>query len=95
MIAEFSIHPIGQGTSVSRYVKAAIRSFSRLDGLEYEVNPMSTVMESENLETILAAVGLAHEAVRDLGAKRVSSLVRIDERLDKPRKMRDKVRAVA
>jgi uncharacterized protein YqgV (UPF0045/DUF77 family) len=32
--------------------------------------------------------------VRALGARRVSSLLRIDQRLDKPRSMEDKVRAI-
>ncbi len=55
---------------------------------------MSTVLESEDLETILHAVILAHTRVTQLGAKRVSSFVRIDQRLDKARTMRDKVLAV-
>jgi uncharacterized protein (TIGR00106 family) len=94
VIAELSIHPIGKGTSVGRYVKAAVTAVSKIKGLRYEVTPMSTVLESEKLETVLQAVIVAHRAVRALGARRVSSLLRIDERLDKPRVMRDKVRAV-
>ncbi len=93
-IAEFSIHPIGEGTSVSRYVKAAIGALSQIEGLKYRVTPMGTILEARDLNTILRAVKLGHDAVRGLGAKRVSSIVRIDERLDKPRSMSDKVRKV-
>lgn len=94
MVAEFSVHPIGRGTSVGRYVKAAVAAISRIEGLRYEVNPMSTVLEADKIETILRAVTAAHKAVRALGARRVSSLLRIDERLDKPRTMEDKLRTI-
>ncbi len=93
-IAEFSIHPIGSGTSVGRYVKAAIRSIAKIEGLQYRVTPMATVLESRDLSKILEAVEASHAAVRRLGAKRISSLLRIDQRLDKPRTMADKVASV-
>jgi len=91
-IAEFSIHPIGEGTSVSRHVKAAIDSISKIPGLKFHVTPMATVLEARDLRTILKAVEQGHEAVKSLGAKRISSLLRIDQRLDKPRSMSDKVK---
>ena len=94
VIAEFSIHPIGKGTSVGRYVRAAVAAISHSEGLRYQVNPMSTVLEAEKIETILRAVTAAHRAVRALGARRVSSFLRIDDRQDKQRNMQDKVRVV-
>jgi len=94
VVAEFSIHPIGRGTSVGRYVKTAVVAISRIEGLRYQVNPMSTVLEADKIETILRAVTAAHSAVRALGARRVSSLLRIDERLDKARSMEDKMQAI-
>ena len=94
IIAEFSIHPIGSGTSVGRYVKATIRALSKLPRLKYRVTPMATVLEAEDLSTILSAVELAHLTLRSMGAKRISSMLRIDQRLDKARTMADKVRAV-
>jgi len=95
VVAEFSIHPVGRGTSVGRHVKAAVGAISRIEGLRYQVNPMSTVLEADKIETILRAVTAAHAAVRALGARRVSSLLRIDERLDKARSMEDKMLAIA
>ena len=94
MIAEFSIHPIGTGTSVGRYVKAAVRELSKVPGLTLDVTPMSSVLEVEKLEPILAAVEASHRAIRSMGAKRISSSLRIDERLDKPRRMSDKTRGL-
>jgi len=75
-------------------VRAAVAAISQIEGLRYQVNPMSTVLEAGKIETILRAVTVAHGAVRTMGANRVSSFLRIDERLDKPRNMQDKVRVV-
>jgi uncharacterized protein (TIGR00106 family) len=94
-IAEFSIHPIGEGTSVGRYVKRALDAISKIEGLEYKVTPMATVLEAEEVRTILSAVEASHKALRSMGAKRISSILRIDERLDKPRTMGDKTESVA
>jgi uncharacterized protein (TIGR00106 family) len=93
-VAEFSIHPIGSGISVGRYVKRAIQSISRINGLEYQVTPMATVLEAKDVRTILSAVEASHSALRQMGAKRISSTLRIDERLDKPRTMVDKTKSV-
>ena len=94
MVAEFSIHPMGVGTSVGRYVKAAVRALSKVPGLTFEVTPMSSVLEAEKIGTILQAVEASHRALRSLGVKRISSSLRIDERLDKPRRMSDKTRGL-
>jgi uncharacterized protein (TIGR00106 family) len=94
LVAEFSIHPIGAGTSVGRYVKEAVRALSKISGLTFDVTPMSSVLEAENLETILEAVKVSHRALRSMGAKRISSSLRIDERLDKRRMMSDKTRGL-
>jgi len=94
LVAEFNIHPIGMGTSVGRYVKAAVREMSRIPGLTVNVTPMSSVMEAESIRTILEAVEVSHLVLRSMGAKRISSGLRIDERLDKRRMMSDKIRGL-
>jgi uncharacterized protein (TIGR00106 family) len=94
VIAEFSIHPIGAGTSVGRYVKAAVEALSKIPGLTFDVTPMSTILEAENIDAILRAVEVSHLALRSMGAKRISSSLRIDQRLDKRRKMSDKTRGL-
>ncbi len=93
-IAEFSIHPIGTGTSVGGYVKRALLAFSRIKGLEYQVTPMATILEAKDVQTLLKVVEASHSALRSMGAKRISSILRIDERLDKPRMMKDKIESV-
>lgn len=94
VIAEFSIHPIGEGTSVSRYVRAALGELKKAKGLRLQVTPMATLIEAERLSTILVAVGAAHESLFRQGARRVDFTLRVDDRRDKERRMEDKVRAV-
>ena len=95
VIADFSIVPIGQvETSVGRYVAAAIAATKGVKGLKYQITPMGTVMEADRLETILEAVKVAHEALVAKGILRVESTLRIDDRRDKPRTMKEKVEAV-
>jgi uncharacterized protein (TIGR00106 family) len=94
VIAEFSIHPIGEGTSVSKYVGAALAELRKAKGLRLQVTPMATIIEAAKLSDILAAASAAHEALFRQGAKRVDFALRVDDRRDKERRMEDKVRAV-
>jgi uncharacterized protein (TIGR00106 family) len=95
VIADFSVIPIGHGeTSIGRYVAAAIAAMNEVGGLKCEITPMGTVMEADNLETIFEAVKVAHEALFAKGILRVESTLRIDDRRDKSRTMKDKVDAV-
>ena len=95
VIAEFSIIPIGQaGSSVSRYVATAVSALKNVNGLDFEVTPMGTILAAKDLDTIFEAVRQAHEAIIATGVKRVSSTLRIDDRRDKARTMNDKVKAV-
>src|SRR5579875_3368032 len=71
VIAEFSIHPIGSGTSVSKYVFAALKAISGIKGVRYQTNPMSTVLEADKLDTIFNAVSAAHEAVFEAGGNSI------------------------
>jgi len=95
VIADFSIIPIGhEGTSIGRYVATAVAAMNSVRGLMLEITPMATVMEADGLETILEAVKVAHEALITKGVLRVESILRIDDRRDKPRTMKDKANAV-
>jgi len=95
VIAEFSIHPIGEGTSLSRYVKAALNQLRKASGVRLLVTPMGTVMEARSLGDLLSAVEKANEAVFSEGARRVSFSLRVDDRRDKKRRMEDKVTSLS
>lgn len=79
---------------MGQYVKAAVKAFSRIPGLKYKVTPMATILEARDISVILEAVQVSHRALKSMGVKRISSLLRTDERLDKPRTMKDKVASV-
>ncbi len=92
-IAAVSISPVGEGTSVARYVAAALRVAREQDRVRYRLDPMFTTLEGE-LSEVLALVQRMQEAVFEAGAARVSTVLKIDERRDQAVRMEDKVRAV-
>jgi len=94
IIAEISIFPVSEGTSLSPYVKRAIEAIRSVDGVRLQLTPMGTILEATDLEQILEAFKRAHKAVREAGAKRIVAHLKIDDRLDKPRSMEDKVKAI-
>ncbi|MCX8172944.1 MAG: MTH1187 family thiamine-binding protein [Archaeoglobaceae archaeon] len=82
IVADVSIIPIGVGESVSKFVKKAVEEIKR-SGLKVEVTAMSTIVEAGKVEDIFSAIQRAREAVFEMGAKRVYTIIRLDERRDK------------
>jgi uncharacterized protein (TIGR00106 family) len=75
-------------------VAEAIAAINKVKGIKYQITAMGTVMEAENLEVILEAMKIAHEAIFCKGVLRIESTLLIDDRRDKPRTMQDKVSTV-
>ncbi len=94
VIAELVVSPHGVGTSLSKYVKEAVKVIDNYPGIRVWHHPMGTVIEAKSLETILDVTKKAHLALIEYGCKRVVTTLKIDDRRDKPRKMEDKVEAV-
>lgn len=93
IIAEFAVFPTSEGSSVSRFVKAAIKAVEAT-GLKTVTGGMSTVIEAPDLDSLLRAVAAGHEAVVRMGARRVHIDLRVDHRLDKEATIDSKLRAV-
>lgn len=93
IIAEISVVPLGEGTSVSGFVRLAIEEL-RKSGLKTLSGPMSTSVEASNLDEILGAAKAAHEAVLKAGARRVITTLKIDDRRDKAATMDTKMKAI-
>lgn len=54
--AEISIYPIGMNTtSVSSYITKAIESIKNIQKIKYQINPMSTILESDEIYAIYDA----------------------------------------
>ena len=91
MLAEFSITPIGKGTSVSKYVARCLKIVDA-SGLDYRMNAMGTVVEG-SFDEVLSLIAKCHKAVaRD--SERVSTIIKIDDRKGRGRQIEEKVRRV-
>ena len=91
-IVAVSISPVGEGVGVSSYVARALAVLQRSD-LEYEMGPMFTTIEGD-LDQILEVVRRMQEAVFDEGARRVSTVMKIDDRRDRAHSMKGKLQSV-
>ena len=93
--AEISIYPIAtRTTSASFYIAKAIESIQKIENLKYEINPMGTVLESNDMDTIYKATKQMSETVHNLGIDRVEVIIKIDSRRDKHLKMQEKVDSI-
>ncbi len=93
IIAQLSIAPIGKGTSVSTYIQQVINILEK-EGIKYQTNPMATIIETNDLTTLLSIVQKAHDAVVQAGAKRIITELKIDDRKDKNVTMESKLKAL-
>src|SRR5919109_3392280 len=94
--AEISIEPIGTSdTSMGKEIAAAYDAIRNIRTLKkVTLTPMSTQIESDNLDDIFQAIRAAHNSAKSAGAKRIISTIRIDERLDKPNTLEEKIQSV-
>lgn len=77
VVAEFSVTPLVEG-ELKPFVDAAIDVIKQ-SGLKYEVGALGTTIEGE-LGDVLAVVRKAHLAVRSMGAGRIVTELKIDEK---------------
>jgi uncharacterized protein (TIGR00106 family) len=92
VIVEFVVVPLGE-KSLSRYVAEVIKLLER-KGVKYQLTPMATIIETKTVREAFDIIEEAHELMFRLGAERVSTTIRIDDRRDKERHMEDKVKSV-
>jgi len=92
-IVAVSISPVGEGPSVARFVVAALGPVRAQSRIRWRLDPMFTTLEGE-LGEIFGLVQQMNEAVFAAGARRVSLVMKIDDRRDRRVAMEDKVHAV-
>jgi len=83
VIGDVSIYPIGKGTSLGDYVRAASKAMASVRGVRLVPGAMSTALEAGTLDEIFRAVKRAHAALLRMGAQRIAITLRVDHRLDK------------
>lgn len=93
VVAELIVVPLGTETpSLSRYVAAVEKALAAFD-VKTVLTPMGTVVEGD-LDEVLRAVRAVHEVPFQMGALRVSTSLKVDERRDKKLSMTGKIAAV-
>lgn len=92
--AEISIYPVGTGTtSASFYIAKAVDAIKDT-GIKYQITPMGTILESENIDGIYSAAKEMMTAVHNLGVMRVEVIIKIDSRKDKQTTLEDKLESI-
>jgi uncharacterized protein (TIGR00106 family) len=93
VIAELSVVPLGAGTSVSRYVARCLEVLDKSSGVSYQLTPMGTVVLGP-ISAVVEVVQKMHEAPFGMGAQRVVTTMKIDDRRDKAVTLESKVKSV-
>jgi uncharacterized protein (TIGR00106 family) len=88
---EFSIIPLDKGASFSEYV-ARILTIVDQSGLEYQLNPMGTVVEGE-WEDLLALLSRCFQELKK-DSQRISLTVKFDYRKGPGGRIKSKVKSV-
>jgi uncharacterized protein (TIGR00106 family) len=101
VVAEISIIPLGKNyspdtmqTSISKEIAVAFDAIQKIQQVKVTLTAMGTVIEANNIKDILKSIDIAHQALKDIGIKRIISTIRIDERLDKSETLDERVNSV-
>ncbi len=93
--ADLTILALGRAdASASEYIAAVQRKLAEQDRVRYEMHAMGTSLEGSTAD-ILAVVGELHAVPFEQGIPRVYTVLKLDERRDKPEQtLADKVASV-
>ena len=89
VVALLSVAPVEKGSMAGEIAKA-VDALDKFD-VSYETNPMGTVIETESVDELFAAVQAAHEVV---DGDRVSTVLKIDDKRSSDESASEKVAAV-
>jgi len=93
IVADFSIVPMGSGTSAAKYIRA-VYDLLRESGVRFVPGPMSTSVETKSFEELFDLIEKANQRLEDMGVKRIITSVKIDYRLDKEISIESKLMAI-
>jgi uncharacterized protein (TIGR00106 family) len=92
VIADFSLVPLGVGVSVSKYVAACQQVLAEA-GLSTRLHAYGTNVEGD-WDDVFGAIKRCHEVVHEMGAPRISTVIKVGTRTDRDQTMADKVASV-
>lgn len=93
VLAQLSVFPVGEGSSLSRFVKKGIAVIKE-SGYTYKVGGLSTAIETPDIDSLFELVKKVRQAHLDEGAKRVIVDLKIDDRHDKNATLDSKIGSV-
>ncbi len=93
IVAEFSMVPMGSGTSAGDYIKAIHHILGEAE-VNFIPGPMSTAVEAMSLQELFDLMEKANDKLVQMGVKRIITTIRIDMRLDKEISMQSKLSRV-
>lgn len=91
VLVEFSVAPIGAGTSLSPAVAKVMKIVAE-SGLNYKANPMGTVLEGD-WDAVIGVIRKCHDAVMK-DSERALTSIRIDDRKGKEPRIEKKLESV-
>ena len=91
LMAEFSVVPMGKGTSVSPII-ADVMTIVLESGVRYTANPMGTVIEGE-WDEVMGVIRKCHDRVM-ADAERAITSIKIDDRKGGGSRMQAKLESV-
>ncbi|MCX6537887.1 MAG: MTH1187 family thiamine-binding protein [Acidobacteria bacterium] len=92
VMVDVTVVPIGVGVSLSSYVAACEKVFKDAK-LSSRLHAFGTNIEGE-WDDVFAAIKRCHEVVHQMGAPRISTVIKAGTRVDKSQTLDDKVRSV-
>jgi uncharacterized protein (TIGR00106 family) len=94
IVADFSIAPMGSGTSAAKYIRA-VYDLLRESNVKFLPGPMSTSVETKGFEELFDLIEKANQRLKEMGVQRIITSVNIDYRLDKEISIESKLRATS
>ncbi|UCH85795.1 MAG: MTH1187 family thiamine-binding protein [Candidatus Latescibacterota bacterium] len=92
VIADLSVIPIGVGVSLSKYVAACEKVLNEAE-LDIKLHAYGTNIEGD-WDAVFAAIKRCHEVLHEMGAPRVSCVIKAGTRTDRKQTMDDKIESV-
>lgn len=93
ILSQLSVYPVGEGTSLSRFVKKGIQVIKD-SGYTYTVGGLSTAVETPDMDSLFELVKKIRQAHLDEGARRIVVDLKIDDRHDKNATINRKISSV-
>tara|TARA_B100000212_G_C27172624_1_gene446726 strand:+ start:263 stop:556 length:294 start_codon:yes stop_codon:yes gene_type:complete len=92
VIIDLCLVPIGVGTSLSPYIKECKKIIEGYN-LTYELGANGTAIEGD-WEEVFSCVKRCHEKIHEQGAPRIYTTIKVNTRIDKKQKFKDKIKSV-